>query len=144
MAVAAGAPERRIPSMPARSVSGFASSARSGADHPEGPVPMLIQVNTGSQTHHTAQRTDEVQALIENKLGRFADRITRVEVHLTDENSAEKTGGNDKKCMIEVRMAGRQPISTTDHGATHDQALLGAAGKMQSQIDTIVGRIGHG
>lgn len=105
---------------------------------------MLIQVNTGSQTHNTAHRTEEVQALIEDKLSRFADRITRAEVHLTDENSTGKTSGNDKKCMIEVRMAGRQPISTTDHGATHDQALHGAASKMQSQIATIVGKITHG
>jgi ribosome-associated translation inhibitor RaiA len=105
---------------------------------------MLIQVNTGSQTHNTAHRTEEVQALIEDKLGRFADRISRAEVHLTDENSTGKTGGHDKKCTIEVRMAGRQPISTTDHGATHDQALHGAAMKMKSQIETIVGKISHG
>ncbi len=105
---------------------------------------MLIQVNTGSQTHGSADLTQDVQALIEDKLGRFADRITRAEVHLTDENSTGKTGGNDKKCTIEVRMAGRQPISTTDHGATHNQALQGAASKMQSQIETIVGKISRG
>jgi ribosome-associated translation inhibitor RaiA len=105
---------------------------------------MLIQVNTGSQTHGSADLTQGVQALIEDKLGRFEDRITRVEVHLNDENGPDKTGGHDKRCMIEVRMAGRQPISTTDHGATHDQALHGAASKMQSQIETIVGKISHG
>ncbi len=105
---------------------------------------MLIQVNTDHTTHGSADLTHAVQALIEDKLGRFEDRITRVEVHLDDENGSDKTGGHDKRCMIEVRMAGRQPISTTDHAASHDQALHGAAGKMHSQIETIVGKIHHG
>jgi len=104
---------------------------------------MLIQVNTDSKTHGTADLTQSVQALIEDKLGRFADRITRAEVHLTDENSTEKTGGNDKRCMIEVRMSGMNPISATDRGASHDIALRGAANKMQSQLDTIVGKLGR-
>lgn len=105
---------------------------------------MLIQVNTGSQTHGTADLTKGVQALIEDKLGRFADRITRAEVHLTDENSTDKSGGNDKRCMIEIRMAGMDPITATDHAASHDQALRGATSKMQGQIETIVGKLGRG
>jgi len=105
---------------------------------------MLIQVNTGSQTHGTADLTKSVQALIEDKLGRFADRITRAEVHLTDENSTDKSGGNDKRCMIEVRIAGMDPITATDHAASHDQALRGATSKMQGQIETIVGKLGRG
>lgn len=105
---------------------------------------MLIQVNTDSQTHGTADLTQSVQALIEDKLGRFADRITRADVHLTDENGSETTGGSDKRCMIEVRMAGMNPVSATDHGASHDLALRGATNKMQSQIETIVGKLGRG
>lgn len=105
---------------------------------------MLIQVNTDSQTQGTAELTQGVQAMLEDKLGRFTDRITRVEVHLTDENGADKAGGSDKRCMIEVRMAGMDPISATDHSSFHEQALRGAAVKMQSQIETIVGKIGHG
>ena len=104
---------------------------------------MLIQLNTDSQTLGTADLRQSVQSLIEDKLGRFADRITRAEVHLTDENGSEKTGGNDKRCMIEVRMAGMDPISATDHGASHDLALRGATTKMQSQLETIVGKLGR-
>lgn len=105
---------------------------------------MLIQVNTDSQTPGTADLEQSVQALIENKLGRFAARITRVEVHLADENSTGKAGGSDKRCMVEVRLAGLDPISATDHGASHDHALRGALGKMQSRLDTIVGKLGPG
>ncbi len=68
---------------------------------------MLIQVNTDHTTHGSVNLTHVVETLIEDKLDRFADRVTRVEVHLDDENGSHKTGGHDKRCMIEVRMAGR-------------------------------------
>lgn len=102
---------------------------------------MLIQVNTDSKTHGTADLDQTVQALIESKLSRFATRITRVEVHLNDENGPNKTGGNDKRCMVEVRLAKMDPVTTTDFGASYDLALRGAANKMQSQLDTIVGKL---
>ena len=102
---------------------------------------MQIQVNTGSQTKGSADWSNEIEALIEDKLGRFADRITRAEVHLNDENSASKEGGNDKRCQIEVRVAGMQPISVTDHAESHDEALHGAADKMVSLLETIVGKL---
>ena len=101
---------------------------------------MKIQVNTDSQTEATAVLTKQVQILVEDKLGRFADRITRVEVHLTDENSHGKSGGSDKRCLIEVRLAGMQPITVSDHDASHDQALRGAATKMRSMLESTLGK----
>lgn len=105
---------------------------------------MLIQVSTDNQTPGTADLQRSVEAVIEDKLGRFADRITRAEVHLSDENGTGKSGGNDKRCLIEIRLAGKDPISATDFGASHDVALRGAISKMQSQLDTIVGKLGRG
>jgi ribosome-associated translation inhibitor RaiA len=102
---------------------------------------MQIQVNTGSQTSGSADWSSDIEAVIEDKLGRFADRITRAEVHLNDENSASKQGGNDKRCQIEVRIAGMQPISVTDHADSHDEALHGAADKMVRLLETTVGKL---
>jgi len=103
---------------------------------------MLIQVNTDSNTHGTLELTSGVEAFIEEKLGRFAERITRVEVHLNDENSPSKAAGDDRRCMIEVRMANMDPITTTEHADTYDKALRGAANKMQDRIETILGKLG--
>ena len=102
---------------------------------------MQIQVNTGSQTQGSADWSNDIEALVEDKLGHFADRITRVEVHLNDENSASKEGGNEKRCQIEVRVAGMQPVSVTDHADSHDEALDGAADKMVSLLETTFGKL---
>lgn len=101
---------------------------------------MLIQVNTGRQTGGSADLKTYVQEFVEGKFRRFAERITRVEVHLNDENTAKKAGGNDKRCQVEVRLAGLQPLSVTHHADSHDQALDGAVGKMHSLIDTTLGK----
>jgi hypothetical protein len=101
---------------------------------------MVIQVNTGSQTPGSASLTEYIDNLIHDEFDRFADRITRVEVHLTDVNSAAKLGGDDKRCQIEVRMSGKQPISVTDHADSHELAMNGAAGKMLRLIESTLGK----
>ena len=70
---------------------------------------MKIQINTDKNIPgHEAQN---VETILEQVLARFSDQITRIEVHLSDENSAAKSGMVDKRCLLEVRLAGRQPTS---------------------------------
>jgi len=63
-----------------------------------------------------------------------------VEVHLADENG-QKTGGHDKKCTLEARLAGLQPVAATDHGASLDQAMDGALEKLVALLDHKLGRL---
>jgi len=64
-----------------------------------------------------------------------------VEVHLTDENSSEKFGANDKRCLIEVRLANHQPIAVSDRGQILQQSVSGAAEKMKKLLDTTLGKL---
>jgi ribosome-associated translation inhibitor RaiA len=95
---------------------------------------MLIQVNTDSQISGSRQLIDQVEAVVEGTLGRFADRITRIEVHITDESSSSKSSDNDKRCVIEARLSGRRPISTSHRGASLEQAVEGAANKLERTL----------
>jgi hypothetical protein len=63
-----------------------------------------------------------------------------VEVHPGDEN-AEKSGGADKRCLIEVRLANRQPWAVSDRAATIDQAFNGAAKKLTRFLESTLGRL---
>ncbi len=75
----------------------------------------------------------------ERILARFADRLTRVEVHLNDVNNL-KTGKADKRCLVEARPAGAQP-RTTSATATKLAAAIGQAlRKMQSNLTSFYGR----
>ena len=102
---------------------------------------MQVQLNTDRHIEAHDELAQQVEAVIEGTVGRFADRITRVEVHLSDENS-HKGGGNDKRCLLEARLAGLQPIAVSHQAATLPQAIDGAAKKLARAIESTLGQLG--
>ena len=104
---------------------------------------MKIQVNTDHNIHGHEATIEQVEATVESTLGHLAEHITRVEVHLTDEN-AKKGGSTDKRCMMEARLEKHQPIAVTEEAATLDEAVEGAAHKLKRLLDHTLGRLsGH-
>lgn len=101
---------------------------------------MQIQVNTDSNIEGREKLTAHVTGVVESALNRFSDRITRVEVHLSDQNG-DKTGQDDKRCTMEARIKGRQPMAVTHDAATLDQAVDGAADRIQRSIESALGRL---
>jgi len=101
---------------------------------------MIIQFNTDNNVEVREGLRAPLISLISEELGRFSHQITRVEVHLSDENG-DKQGSNDKRCMIEARLAGMKPIAVTNHANTHEQAVEGAVEKLKTSLDTILGRL---
>lgn len=102
---------------------------------------MQIHVNTDSNIEGRESLVTYVSSTVEVALKRFSDQITRVEVHLSDENSDKKGGIDDMRCMLEARLAGRQPIAVTEHAATVNQAIDGATGKLISLLESTLGRL---
>lgn len=103
---------------------------------------MKIQINTDKNIPGHEADAHSVETILEHALARFSDQITRIEVHLSDENSAAKSGMVDKRCLLEVRLAGRQPTSVSDQAQTVDQAVRGAAHKMVSSLESELGKLG--
>jgi ribosome-associated translation inhibitor RaiA len=101
---------------------------------------MHIQVNTDHTIEGHEALATHIRGVVENALSRMSDHITRVEVHLTDENSS-KSGTNDKRCMMEARLEGRQPIAVTDEATTVDLAVNGAADKLARLIEHTLGKL---
>ncbi len=100
---------------------------------------MQIQINTDSSIEGSEELTAQVKGAVEKALDRFSDRVTRVEVHLSDVNS-DKSGEDDKRCMMEVRLEGRQPTAVTHQAPTLDQAVAGAAGKLKRSVEHTLDR----
>ncbi len=101
---------------------------------------MTIQFNTGSNVQGSETMQDRFKDIIANKLDRFADQITRVEVHLTNVNG-KKEGQDDKRCMLEARLEGLQPVAVTSNSDTYDGAVSGAIDKMKTSLDTVIGKL---
>jgi hypothetical protein len=101
---------------------------------------MHIEVSTDNSIDWSEALTNHIKGLLKNALVHFDDQITRVEVHLSDTN-AGKTGRDDKHCMIEARLEGRQPMAVKHTAATLDQAAKGAADKLKSSIKSALGKM---
>ncbi len=103
---------------------------------------MKVQVNTSRNVEGHEELGRRIEAAVEKALGRFRDQISRVEVHVSDANS-HKSGGDDKRCVMEARLGGLPPMVARHRAATVDQAVEGAAAKVQRTIERTLGRLGR-
>jgi DNA-directed RNA polymerase specialized sigma24 family protein len=101
---------------------------------------MQILVSTDDHTDGSAELTRQVEVVVDDALGHFRDRITRAEVHFADDNSRHKFGDDDKRCVMEVRLAGIPPIAVSHRASSLEQALDGAAATLQKTLKRTLGR----
>jgi len=103
---------------------------------------MKIQVNSDKTIAVDDSLTRFVEDEVSRVLGRFATRLTRVEVHLSDVDN-RKTGQADKRCLMEVRPTGARPLSASAKATKMASAVGEAVGKMQRLLTTFFGRRGR-
>jgi ribosome-associated translation inhibitor RaiA len=100
---------------------------------------MQVQVHTDNHIPGSAELTERVEGIVQGAVGRFGERITRVVVQLSDVNST-KSGGDDKRCVMEARLAGLQPITVKHQSSSLELALDGAADKLEKTIERTIDR----
>jgi len=100
---------------------------------------MQVLVNSNHSISVTSDLEERIKATVETELERFDDHLTRVEVHLNDENS-NKSGPQDKRCQMEARVKGHDPISATHRAETLDLAINGADGKAEPRAGSRTGQ----
>jgi hypothetical protein len=104
---------------------------------------MKILFNTDKNISGDERNDNHFTSVIAESLGRFQSHITRIEVHLSDENGG-KNGPNEIRCLMEARIEGKQPFATSSQADTVELALSGALDKMKNSLETIVGQMeGH-
>jgi ribosomal subunit interface protein len=101
---------------------------------------MNIQVNTDHNITGSEELNNHVKTSLTEHFDRFKSAITRIEVHLSDVN-AGKTAANDKRCLLEARIANRQPIVVSHNADSIHQAIDSAAEKLLRSLDTMVGKL---
>jgi hypothetical protein len=90
---------------------------------------MLIQLKTDNHIDGRDPVVRQVATDLEQSLARFAAEITRLEVHFHDAN-AHKAGDRDKRCLLEARLRGHDPLAVSHSAATLTVAYQGARDKL--------------
>jgi ribosome-associated translation inhibitor RaiA len=101
---------------------------------------MQVLVNSDHHVTGSESVSERVETVVRDAVGRFADRITRIEVHLNDVNGA-KLGENDKRCMMEARVGGLKPIAVTAYAGSLAEAINSAADKLERALESTLGRL---
>ena len=100
---------------------------------------MQVLVNTDNTITGREELEEQVRTTVESKLGRFSEHVTRIEVHLADENS-HKGGDRDQRCTMEARIEGLHPTAVTAHSDTVLKSVDAAIAKLRSALDTTLGK----
>lgn len=87
-----------------------------------------IEIST-SGTERSDALIEHINKHLEHENRRFVDRLTRVEVHISDSNSS-KSGTQDKRCVLEARPRGMDPIVVTEEGGDLYQVIREASRKL--------------
>ncbi len=103
---------------------------------------MQVQVNTSNGLANKEALERWADAEIRQSLRHCGADVTRVEIHLSDENH-DASGGGDKRCLMEARLAHHAPLVATQHAADMDAAFRGASDKLRRLLDSKLARQGQ-
>jgi ribosome-associated translation inhibitor RaiA len=101
---------------------------------------MLIQISTDRTLHGGEELIRHFESELAARLSRFSDHITRLEVHFSEETTAD---GPDRRCVLEARPAGRRALTVSHHAGSVAEACRGAAHKLESALESQYGRTDH-
>src|SRR5690606_35599501 len=96
---------------------------------------LKILLNTDNHIDGTDALEERVEAMVEQYLGRYAPRVTRIEVFLSDTNST-KSGPADKRCALEARLKNDEPLGASPDADTMEAAIRGACTRLRTVLDT--------
>lgn len=91
---------------------------------------MQIQLNTDRHLEKSESLQEYVEKELSDRLSNHVERLTRIEVHIGDEN-ADKESPTDKFCTLEARPRGMDPIVVKHNADTMHDAITGAASRME-------------
>ena len=100
---------------------------------------MQVLLNSDHAVADFSTLSMHVDAVVNETLMHHRHHITRVEVHIGDENG-KKSGPDDKRCTMEARLDRRPPVAVTHRANTIDSAIHGAARTLAKAIEHVLGR----
>jgi hypothetical protein len=104
---------------------------------------MAVFLRTDNHLEGGEKLAKFVESVAEGAVEHVKNQVTRVDVYLGDENSAAKESDNQIRCSMEARVGGLKPFAVTHHAGNIDDAVRGAADKLQASIDSTIGKLSH-
>ncbi|MEO6322657.1 MAG: HPF/RaiA family ribosome-associated protein [Polaromonas sp.] len=101
---------------------------------------MQVQVNSNHSidTGESFERWANTE--LNESFSRFKEDITRIEVHMSDQNG-DKISAVHKRCVMEARLANREPVAVNHQAPNQDEAFRGASDKLKRVLEHTLGKL---
>jgi ribosome-associated translation inhibitor RaiA len=106
----------------------------------EAEAGLFVQINTDNQIHSDAEANERLEGRVRDRLKRYEERLTHVEIHVSD-TDGPRHGGNDKRVTLEARPTGRDPIAVHAEADRIDDAVADAANKAARALERMFGKL---
>jgi ribosome-associated translation inhibitor RaiA len=101
---------------------------------------LFVQINTDNQIKSDAEANERLEDRVRERLQRYEQRLTHVEVHISDVDGP-KGGGDDKRASLEARPTGLAPVGVVADAKTIEAAVMGAADKAVRALERTFGKL---
>jgi ribosome-associated translation inhibitor RaiA len=101
---------------------------------------VFVQINTDNQIKSDVDANERLERKIRSRLRRFEQRLTHVELHVSDVNGSK--GGNDKRVSLEARPNGHPPVAVHADAQRVEDAVTVAADKAARALEHALGKLG--
>ena len=102
---------------------------------------MQVQVHTDATIQGGESLESWVRDEVNTKLARLKESVVRVEVFLTGVDALKATGGPGKKCVLETRANGRQPVAVNAEAEKVKDAFNAALEKLRRAVESDLDKV---
>jgi ribosome-associated translation inhibitor RaiA len=95
---------------------------------------MQILLHADPHTDGSRAMAEHLEAVVQDAMRRFGERITRVEGHLSDVDGSAKSGAGDIHCTLEARLVGLDAIVVKGQADSAHQAIDSAVRKLKRAV----------
>jgi ribosome-associated translation inhibitor RaiA len=95
---------------------------------------MQILLQSDPNTDGSQLMAVHFATVVKAAMGRFGERVTRVEAHLSDAVGQARTSGNDIHCTLQATLQGLDAIVVKEQSGNAHQAIDGALRKLKRAV----------
>lgn len=101
---------------------------------------MQILLHTDPNTDGSAAMVEHLNKVVGDALGRFGERLIRVEAHLSDQDSKAKMSDDAILCLLEATVVGEDAIIVKATSGNAHQAIAEALRKLKRAVGTAIAK----
>lgn len=101
---------------------------------------MHILLHSDLNTDGSLLMTEHFAGVVNGALGRYGDRVTRVEAHLRDVDGRARSSAGEIHCTLEARLVGRAAVVVKTHAGNAHEAIDGAVRRLRRAVGAQIGK----